>query len=287
MGKKDVLNFAPTGEKKKRRIPYYVSIIVAGCIIAFVVSVAVILAVNDFDIGKALGAREPETDTDSTTLVSGDPTGELPDDILSEGAVNFLVLCSDSQSLTFCQLVSADPAAGKIKIKPLPADYKLGAETGEKSIGELFGKASYTDICKAFSSRGIEISKYIHVSEDNFKRLMSNLGQVPVEVKGNYEFNVDAVKYTFVPGIQNMTSDMLLKYMKYATDGEALLKLQGDAAADVFRQHFTSENFEKGDSYFSMLINFVDSNITAFDYTAARSVLSAMLKAGVEITVVS
>lgn len=287
MGKKDVVNFAPTGEKKRRHIPRYVSVIVILCLVAFVASVVVILAVNDFDIGKALGAREVETSADETTLTSGENISPETDGTVFEGSVNFLVLCSDSNALTFCQLVSADISAGKIKIKPIPLDYKLDIGSETKSIGELFGKSSYKDLCCAFLSKNIEVSRYIHVTEDNFKRLMSNLGQVPVEISGSYEFNVDAVKYTFAPGIQNMTSDMLLKYMKYATDGEALLRLQGNASADIFRQHFTADNFSKGDSFFSMLINFVDSNITAFDYTAAKSVLGAMLSGDVQIAVVS
>lgn len=285
MRKKDIINFAPTGEKKKKQIPAYVTLIIVLCLLAFVVSVFVILAVNDFDIGKALGAREAETTlpAEESTIASDiqDDTAQLAE------AVNFLLLCSNENELTFCQIVSVDTANSKIRIKPLPLDYSLELTSGKKSIAAAFKSESLSILSAAFSSRNVTIKKYVHVTEENFKRLMSNLGAVPVEIDGNYEFNIDAVKYTFAPGVQNMTSDMLLKYMKFAQTGEAALRLQGHIVAAIFRQHFSQENYMKGESFFSTLINLVDTNITAFDYGSAQDVLSSMLSGTVEIAVVS
>lgn len=285
MNKKDVLNFAPEGEKRRRSVPGYVKIIVFLCITAFIGSVFIILAVNDFDIGKALGAREAEEDlSEEETSAAEDET--LPDSALTD-ALTFLIMCSEEKELTFCQLVSVDIRANKIRIKPLPLDYTLETASGEESIADIFRTRSKSVFAASFSSRHINVKKYIHITEDNFKRLMTALGTVPVEIGGYYEFNIDAVKYTFEPGIQNMTSDMLLKYMKFAEKGEAKLRLQGHAAADVFRQHFTKENFSKGEDFFSTLINLVDTNITAFDYSGASGILSVMLSGNTEIAVVS
>lgn len=285
MNKKDVLNFAPEGEKRRRSVPGYVKVIVALCLAAFIGSVFIILALNDFDIGKALGAREAEEElTEEETTAASDET--LLDATLTD-ALTFLIICSEEKELTFCQLVSVDMAANKIRIKPIPLDYTLETASGEESVAEIFKSRSKSIFAASFSSRHINVKKYVHITEDNFKRLMAKLGTVPVEIGGYYEFNVDAVKYTFEPGVQNMTSDMLLKYMKFAEKGEAKLRLQGHAAADVFRQHFTEENFSKGEDFFSTLINLVDTNITAFDYNAAKSIISLMLSGDTEIAVVS
>lgn len=286
MNKHNVVSFAPEGEKRKHRMPHIVSISVVFCFAAFLMSVFVILAINDFDISKALGARQAASTEETTAAVAAEneSSAELSD--LKE-ALTFLVLCSDKDELTFCQLISVDVANGKIRVKPLPPDYKLVLATGETNIKEVFGNDSLSVLAASFSSRNINIKKYVHITEDNFRILMSKLGAVSVEITGNYEFNIDAVRYTFTPGVQNMTSDTLLKYMKFSETGEAALRLQGNVMAAIFRQHFTKENFEKGESFFSTLINLVDTNITVFDYTAAQTVLSSLFAGTVEIAVVS
>lgn len=285
MNKKNVVNFAPTGEKRRRSVPSYVKILVIAFIAAFAVSVFVILAMNDFDIGKALGARQAEENTsvEETTASSG----EALEGLNFEDSLSFLILCSEEKKLTFCQLVSVDVGANKIRIKPVPVDYSLETPTGEMTVSEIFSGQSMSVLAASFSSKHINIKKYVHITEENFRRLMSKLGTVSVEINGYYEFNIDAVKYTFSPGTQNMTSDILLKYMKFARTGEEALRLQANAVAAVFRQHFTSENFSKGEKFFSELINLVDTNITAFDYSAAASVLSLMLSGKTEISAVS
>ncbi len=286
MDKKNVINFAPRSEKRKHGVPRYVTITIICCLLAFAVSAFVILAINDFDLGRALGAREPSTQlSDETTAENGDDVS-ADESELSE-ALTFLLLCSDSQELTFCQLVSVDTAGRKIRIKPIPLDYTLKPQSGEITVAEAFVKESLSVFAASFSTRNIHIKRYVHITEDNFKRFMSLLGPVPVTVTGNYEISIDAVRYTFAPGVQNMTSDILLKYMKFAEEGEAALRIQGDAVGAVFRQHFTAENLGKGEDFFSSLINLVDTNITAFDYTGAQDALSRLLSGDVTVAVVS
>ena len=286
MDKHNVVSFAPGGEKKKRSVPHPVILGVVLCVAAFLVSVLVILAVNDFDIGKALGARDETLPSEETTAEEN-AADVLADTEAFREALTFLILCSDDDGLVFCQLAGVDIAGKKVRLKPLPTDYTLTLPSGESTVSEIFGKQSLSVLAASFASRNINIKKYIHVTEDNLRRLLSNLGSVEVEVTGNYEFNIDAVKYTFTPGVQNMAPDTLIKYMKYAETGETVLRLQANTAAAVLRQHFTKENLNKGESFFSTLINLVDTNITAFDYNGALPVLTALLSEGVEIAVVS
>ena len=286
MDKHNVVSFAPGGEKKKRNIPHLVTMGVAACIAVFLVSVLVILALNDFDIGRALGAREETRPVQEATTETGE-AAVLADTEAFKESLTFLVLCSDGEELTFSQLVGVDIAGKRIRIKPLPSDYILTLPSGESSLGEVFRKESLSVLAASFASRNINIKRYVHVTEDGLRRLLSNLGTVGVEVTGSYEFNIDAVKYTFSPGMQNMSSDTLIKYMKHSEKGEAALRLQANVSAAVFRQYFTKENLNRGESLFSTLINLVDTNITAFDYNGALPVLSALLSDTVEITVVS
>ncbi len=286
MSKQNIVSFAPGTVKKKRSIPRIVIPGIFICIAAFLISVFVILSVNDFDINKALGAREETKPSEETTTENAE-NGILADMQAFKESLTFLILCSDGDELTFCQLAGVDIAGRKVRIKPLPTDYVVTLPSGESTVEEVFRKESLSVLAASFASRNINIKKYIHVTEDNFRRLLSNLGPVSVEVAGNYEFNIDAVKYTFVPGEQNMAPDTLIKYMKNSETGESALRLQANASAAVFRQHFTKDNLNKGESFFSTLINLVDTNITAFDYNGALPVLSALLSDAVEIAVVS
>lgn len=287
MRKKDVINFAPTGVNRRKKTPKYVALIVLLCIAALAASVFIILAMNDFDISKALGARQPEvtSETLADTASSGVNSAEsdMPD-VRSEYA--FLVLCTDKSELMFSQLIYVEPAAARIKICPVSENRILKTENGEITLAEAVRSTSLNSVCEAFAADNIKIDRYVHVTEENYRILLSNLGVVNVEIEEDCEFNVDAVKYTFSKGTQGMTSDMLIKYLRYAGDESSAAHIRATVTASVFRQHFTKSNFEKGESFFSSLINSVDSNITAFDYDAAKPVLEDMLSAPFEITVV-
>ncbi len=286
MRKKDIINFAPTGVNRRRRTPGYVGFIVFACIALFVGSVLIILAINDFDIGRALGAREAETEatddgSSSSLSVSASPKPELS----SREEYTFLVICSDKSEVLFAQLIYVRPADAQIKIVPVPEDRAMKTEDGEMSFSDMFRTASLGTLCEAFSRDSVNVDRYVHVTEENYRILLSNLGAVSVQVEEHCEFNVDAVKYTFEPGIREMTSDMLIKYLKYAGNEKNRDRIRALVTLSVFRQHFTKSNFEKGEGFFSSLINSVDSNITAFDYGAAKPIIESMLSDTTEITV--
>lgn len=285
MKKKDVLNFAPSGVNRKRKTPRYVILCVVLCIVLFSASVGLILIMNDFDISRALGARQSEenesvSDENESAVSSVSSVGTAAPEYV------FLVLCSDNGDLLFSQLVRARPSENEITVQPVSVTRTMKTENGNVTLKEAFATGSLFSLCEAFSRDGIAIDRYVHVTKENYRILLSNLGSVDVEVGEYCEFNVDAVKYTFEEGVRTMTSDMLIKYLEYAGDGQTRAKIQASVTVSVLKQHFTKSNYEKGESFFSSLINSVDSNITAFDYGAAKSVLEAMLSDTVSICAV-
>lgn len=288
MKKKDILNFAPSGVKKRRRTPRYVGFAVFVCIAAFAVSVFVMLVMNDFDIGKALGAREEQKETEaesSSDNLSVSSSGVQSVSGSTSEEYTFLVLCSDNGGLLFSQLITAKPSSSEISVVPLSENRTVKTANGNMTLEEAFKTMSLLSLCEAFARDGIAIDRYVHVTKENYRILLSNLGSVNVEIEENCEFNVDAVKYTFEAGVRNMTSDMLIKYLEYAGVESDRAKIRAIVTASVFKQHFNEKNYKKGESFFSSLINSVDSNITAFDYGAAKPTLEAMLSKGVNITV--
>lgn len=288
MKKKEVINFAPEGVKSKKRLPGYVTAIILVCILAFLISIFIILAKNDFNIGKALGAREAqELIQEETTKPPEIMTAPVYADLQKEEeSTNFLVLCTDKKEFTFCQMIAVLPKENRIMIRPLAPDFKLTSGGKQYTLDEIYYSVGGQELVKAFADAGMPVDRYVYLSEENFVRVMKNIGTTPIEIGEDCEFNIDAVKYTFRKGTQNLTSDMLLKYLKFAASGSEKLRLQANATADIFKKHFTAENFSKGDELFSSLINNVDSNITAFDYDAARSTIETMLNGKTQITVI-
>lgn len=280
MNRKEKVTFAPEGIKNKRRLPGYVALIVAAAVFFGAASFVAILAANDFDIKKALGARQEESTAENSSDEAQTAAGIALQDF--SGSVNFLFICKDKKSLTFCNIISASPSENKIKIKPVAADFSVGGTT----LGDMLETKSAKEICSAFSEKSIPVSRYVTVSEENFVRLLQALGKVDIVLDSDYNFSVDAVKYTFSTGAQSISADYVLKLMKYAASGEARLKLQAQVSAAVIRTHFTSQNFSRGEDFFSSLINLVDTDITAFDYTNSLGVIETMLAGSTQISTV-
>ena len=166
---------------------------------------------------------------------------------------------------------------------PLSLDYSLNVNGESLTLADAFKTASLTALCEAFKENNLTIDRYVSVSEDDLRILLGKMGSVSVTFDKFREFSIDAVKYTYPEGTQVMTSDAMMKYLKYAGEGEDALAAQALITVSVLRQHFTLANFEKGESFFSSLINLVDSNINAFDYGSAKETLTSMLSGALEI----
>ena len=87
--------------------------------------------------------------------------------------------------------------------------------------------------------------------------------------------------------MQTLTPDILLQYMKHAFSGDEKLKAEGAAFAEILRTHLTAENVDRGEAFFSELVNLADTDISMFDYAGFRARLSAFLAGSPAISVIS
>lgn len=265
-------------KKNPRRATLVTALIIAAVILLGALSFVALLAVNDFDLSKFFGTRAPEETT--AEQVSEETTAEIStaEAFSDDSSVNFLLICSDSEkNLDFCDVISLSYAENVIRIKPVSPELTLEYRGGGYTLEKLFGLFSAGAVSEALTNKGMSISRTVSVDETGFKMIMQRLGSVDILLTAEVNYSVDAIKYSFPAGTQTMTSDTLLKYMKYAAVGDALLKVQAQALAQIVRTHFTAENIERGEEFFASLINLVDSDISAFDYTENRGRLSAFL----------
>ena len=160
-------------------------------------------------------------------------------------------------------------------------------EEREYTLSALFGQFGVSAVRDALAQKGYPVHRAVGFSETNFKRLLSMLGDVEVDVPHDTVFHVDAITYTLSAGVQSMKPDLLLQYMKHAFSGDEKLKAEGSAFAEILRTHLTAENVDRGEEFFASLINLADTDVTMFDYAGNKDRLTAFLSASPAFTVIS
>lgn len=288
MRRKEKITFAPEAVNTKKKFPRYVAFLVAGVLLLGALSFGTILALNDFDVKRALGARETEeTRPDrGVTLPEETTVDEAPIKELTD-AVSFLFICADGKQLDFCQLISVIPSDSLVRIKPVSPELVIDTKKGKMTLAEAFADGATDSIREAFAERGMPVARYFAVDEDDFVSLFQKLGPVEILLEREFFFEGDELKYTFEAGENSVNADAFLQYMKFGASGEELLKLQGEAAAAAIKTHFTAENAGKGADFFSELINLVKTDVNAFDYSVAASAIKTMAAKGIEVSVIS
>ncbi len=284
MGKRKNLDFNSRAGQK-RPLLIWISL-VAAVILAGIMSFVILLAVNDFSVEKLLGARQSEN-TETTTAPGEEETSQPAEAYTDENALNFLALCVDETDVILCELISVSVAENALRIKPVSPDISLEYGGSTLSLQELFERYSVKAVCEAFETRDTRIDRWVVIDENSFKTMMKSLGEVAVFLEKDVSYVVDSITYTLNAGTRNMTSETLLNYLKYAGKGDELALLQAQAVATVISTHFTVENLEKGEKFFSSLINLVDTNINAFDFNNSYTAIYNFIENSPEISVIN
>ncbi|MCH5197336.1 MAG: hypothetical protein J1E34_00385 [Oscillospiraceae bacterium] len=247
----------------------------------------VLLALNDFSIEKFIGIEETGT-SDLIEDESETEMNEEPAELFSDkDALGMLFLCSDGKEITFCDIISFSKAENSVKVKPVSPELMMTYGNRELTLNELFSSFGVPEAVSAFSEKGIEISRYISVTEPNFKALIQKLGNIKVYFPNDVDFTVDSIRYQYFSGTNEISSDALLSVMKNAFSGDSALSFQAQAVAGIIETYFTPEFFESDNGMFSQLINLINGNITAFDYAEYKNDIISFLSGNPDIIVLS
>lgn len=273
-------------QTKKSHVPAVVAGLVVLIIILGAASFLVILAKNDFSLEKFFGTREPASEEqipEETTLPS--VTDAAPAFSADDGR-NYLFICSDDdKNMTFCIVMCVSREENSIRIKPVSTELQVDYRGTEYTLTELYRTFSSGGVKDALEARGIPVVHYASFSETSFKQLMQKLGSVSFELPADISFSVEAITYTYSAGPVEMTSDSLLKYMKYSASGDDLLSAQALAFSAVISTHLTVENINRGESFFAEIINLGQTDISAFDYSGSKDKICAFLECSPVVSV--
>ena len=282
---KKEIDFTRDGDRRPRS-RFLFPLIAVAAVLAGLISFLALLAKNDFDLARFIGVREaPEETTASQAELSAEAPTAAP--FSDPNAVNVLFYCADGNTLSFAELVVFSASENAIRVKPLALNGIYTRDGVSDTPQTLYAAIGISAVREALASRGYPVHKSVGFTDTNFKRVLLLLGDVQIAVPRDVTFRADAISYSLTAGRQVLKPDLLLQYMKHAYTGDDKLSAEGEAFAEILRTHLTAENVEKGESFFSTLVNYAQTDISMFDYLETRDALLRMLQAAPSITVIS
>lgn len=256
------------------------AVLVLGVIVFFVV-----MALNDFDFDKFIGAADPPS-TEETSSEEAETNG-FAAPFTDADAVNVLILCSEEKSVTFCEIASFSVAENCVRVKPVSPELKLELSGSSARVAEIFYSYGVSEVAKALGEKYVPIHRYVSVNESGFRKLVQSFGNVDVNIPNPVDFSVDAIRYQYAKGMHSLSSDALLAVMKQGYEGDNALSFQAAGVAAVLKTVLTQETLAEGESLFTGFVNQVDTNITAFDYAEHRQTLEDFIGRAPEFSVIS
>ncbi len=265
------LEFKTNKEEKGHRrftfgLIFGISVVMLAC-----VCVLLLLREYDFDIDNLIG-RTPET-TETTETTVAEP--------VLEGMANFLVACSDDDSayLHHAAIVNVSLTERKIRIYTLDVSDKVSANGFSGTLSKHLAHGGMVQLKSAAEAlTGVEISRYIRATDSSFKGLIKIFGGVPCKVEEKVRYSVDGVGYIIEKGEQTLTPDMSYKYMYYLSQkNENKPELMSSFLADMLCTFLTSENYGKADKIYKSLVNILDTDISAFDFSNNKANLNQFI----------
>lgn len=255
MSKKTIYKLNFTGEErtKRKRLRTFIASFSVFVVLFGAVSLFMFLRSVNYDPGSLFHGGEQTEETEPPV------EDEFPDALKGKG--NILLICTDSTGKpAFSGLLCADFDNREVNAYLIP-QMVLGSEK-QSALSQKAAVQSFS---------GLSVDKYIRVDETNFKKIISYIGDVTVDVPSAVRHS-DA-QYTLLldKGKQSLTGDLLYKYMLYCGDSQS----GADALAALTDTVLKETTEQKLDSLFNKLINSVETDISIVDYTNACDAIVA------------
>lgn len=255
------LEFRTNKEQKGHRKFTFGIVFGIGVVMLACVCVLLLLREYDFDIDNLIGRTPETTETSETTVIT--PT--------LEGSATFLLVCSDDDSkyLHHAAIANVSLGEGKIRIYTLDAEDVVQANGFNGSLSKHLSHGGMVQLRSAVESlTGVTVSRYIRATDSSFKGLIKIFGGVPCNVKEKVRYSVDGVGYIIEKGEQTLTPDISYKYMYYLSQrNENKPETMSGFLSDMLCAFLTQENYAKADKIFKSLVNILDTDISAFDFS--------------------
>lgn len=260
------LNYSKKEAQKSKNFRTFIISFTAFVIVLGVISLLMFMKSLDFDL-KNIVSSSDEITTENTSKEST----TMP---RISGNLNVAVLCNNTDGdLSFAFLIKCDYEKMRSEVSYIPITLTVSYNGVTSTLNSHFtsgGAESYVGAFEEYS--GINIDKYILVNESQFKNFLAKFSDVTVNVPK--EINGDnADSLTLNKGEQSLTSDLLLKYIKYIDNSE-----KTKAFCNMLSVIFDADNAESIEKLFNYLINNSQSNISIVDFTGEKENILAFVE---------
>ncbi len=257
-------------EKRKRKKTY------ATFIIAFLSFSILLAAVSFLILLKSVNFKLSNLVDRKTTAVTEETQTESDTAPVSySGSANVLTICSNSnRELKFFGVLYMDMNAKLLSVQSFETDTVITLDGIETDFEKVYSSSGAEGLVQAVEKcYGVKLDRFLDVTETNFKSIVSYLGDV--EIESDEKINYKGNDYILIldEGVQSATGDTVLSYFKYLdADGRSRL------FADVLDYYINTSKLTASQETFDRLINKVNTNISAKDFSLYSSTADAFFK---------
>ncbi len=259
------LDFSSEEKKNSKRMKYFIISFAAFIVVLGSISLLMFMKSLNFDLDNL---KSPAGE--STTEATSEQTSEAVEMV---GRSNILLICADSDDvLSFSFLIKSDMPEAQIKVYGISGDTVSAAGGSSVTFAEHYKKFGAAGLREAVKSAyGVNIDRYVKVSDSQFKSFASKTGDVTVNISAA----ISSGGLSLDAGEQSLSSDLLLKYLKYCSQDE-----KNSAFCSFLTTVLGKDNINSMDKLFSYLANNSETDISIVDYTNRKDEISAFISSG-------
>lgn len=258
----------------RRKSNWYIYFIAFGITLAFVIAAIFVFRWYLFP-----------ADTQNTGI--NNETGELTDDFVPTPEHNFRLLSMVSEGVNdspefFC-LVEYNAPENRLAFIPLSNGLSIANEG--RTLPNVYAAQGGSEVVKVVNRElDVGCTSFVKMDRQSFEDLIAAIGNVEYSMPRTIVVNEGDEISTFNSGMHLLTPNDIYQLIIKATyeDGEAYrFKIAGDILSELINQNYNNIDSNLLDTYFEMIMNTADTNLTPEGYKQHKAALLNTIKYGV------
>ncbi|MGN0571491.1 MAG: LCP family protein [Candidatus Fimenecus sp.] len=275
MRKKKELRFISEKQEKAKRFRAFIVAFIAFILVLGSVSTLIFMKSLNFDLQNLLKSPENSDTTVETTTEAAVPVTVCDSAVL-------LICCDTDNHLTLLAVLRSDAAQNVCAVCALETNTST-TPTLDVSLQTVFEKNGMAGLKSAVSSAyGIQIDRYIKLTESNLKKVVSAVGDVSMEIPESIAYRGEDFSLFLDAGMQTLTGDLFVKYLRFAD-----VNGRSQATAALAKTTLQSLNGNSREKQFNTLFNLSDTDFSIVDLTDTNGLVNVYVALRDTVTVQS
>ena len=195
-----------------------------------------------------------------------------------------LLITEDGGQARGFVLLSAEAAAGRIRVIPLPRETVTTDRTTQSRLYEVYAAEGVPAVIEQVETlTGLSVDHYAVMTYANVQKLVTYLNDgviftLPEAV--SYQ-TADGSTVHMKSGARTLSSTQvtdLFRYTEWHSGRRGQANIQGQLIAALIDQYFVAARFDENDTDFKAIINLTRSDLLVSDFNAARPDLLTLAK---------